>query len=176
MPTIKTAFLVMESRQKLPRPSSKSYVNNISFCEAYFLKLKFPLTEFSVRSLAGQTFFRCRAVSVVYQQLTKNLINTQTLAWLPRTTWVLKVCQTVFRHGNSNKALCLKKGLAHETTPSTPSHKLYHPPLLSNQQTTCGTSIRKECMDVQCYSNSSGTVKYQLLQFSNTGLALYSQQ
>ena len=41
-PTIKTAFLVMALRQKLPEPSFKSYVNNISLCQAYFLKLKFP--------------------------------------------------------------------------------------------------------------------------------------
>ena len=42
MPTIKTAFLVMALRQKLPRPSFKSYVNNISLCQACFSKLKFP--------------------------------------------------------------------------------------------------------------------------------------
>ena len=41
-PTIKTAFLVMASRQKLHRPSYKSNVNNISHCQACFLKLKFP--------------------------------------------------------------------------------------------------------------------------------------
>ena len=40
-PTIKTAFLVMALHQKLPRPSFKSYVNNISICEACFLKLTF---------------------------------------------------------------------------------------------------------------------------------------
>ena len=32
MPTIKIAFRVMALRQKLPRPSFKSYVNNISLC------------------------------------------------------------------------------------------------------------------------------------------------
>ena len=42
MPTIKTAFLVMALHQKLPKPSFKSYVNNISLCQACFLKLKFP--------------------------------------------------------------------------------------------------------------------------------------
>ena len=42
MPTIKSAFLVMALCQKLPRPSYKSYVNNISLCQACFLKLKFP--------------------------------------------------------------------------------------------------------------------------------------
>ena len=41
-PTIKTAFLVMALHQKLPRPSFNSYVNNISLCQACFLKLKFP--------------------------------------------------------------------------------------------------------------------------------------
>ena len=41
-PTIKTAFLVMALRQKLPRPSFKSYANNISICQTCFLKLKFP--------------------------------------------------------------------------------------------------------------------------------------
>ena len=41
-PTIKTAFLVMALRQTLPKPSFKSYVNNISLCQACFLKLKFP--------------------------------------------------------------------------------------------------------------------------------------
>ena len=41
-PTIKTAFLAMALRQKLPRPSYKSNVNNISHCQACFLKLKFP--------------------------------------------------------------------------------------------------------------------------------------
>ena len=42
MPTLKTAFLVMALHQKLPRPSYKSNVNNISHCQACFLKLKFP--------------------------------------------------------------------------------------------------------------------------------------
>ena len=42
MPTIKTAFVVTALRQKLPKPSFKSYVNNISLCQACFLKLKFP--------------------------------------------------------------------------------------------------------------------------------------
>ena len=42
MPTIKTAFLAMALCQKLPRPSYKSYVNNISLCQACFLKSKFP--------------------------------------------------------------------------------------------------------------------------------------
>ena len=42
MSTIKTAFLVMVLHQKLPRRSFKSYVNNISLCQADFLKLKFP--------------------------------------------------------------------------------------------------------------------------------------
>ena len=37
MPTIKTAFLVMALRQKLPKPSFKT-----SLCKACFLKLKFP--------------------------------------------------------------------------------------------------------------------------------------
>ena len=41
-PTSKTVFLAMALRQKLPRPSYKSNVNNISHCQAYFLKLKFP--------------------------------------------------------------------------------------------------------------------------------------
>ena len=45
MPTITTAFLVMVSCQKLPRPSFTSYVNNISLCEACFLNLKFSLAE-----------------------------------------------------------------------------------------------------------------------------------
>ena len=40
MPAIRTAFLEMELSQKLPKPSSKSYV-----CEAYFLNLKFPLAK-----------------------------------------------------------------------------------------------------------------------------------
>ena len=44
-PTIKTAFLAMALRQKLARPSFKRYVNNISLCQAYFLKLKFPLLK-----------------------------------------------------------------------------------------------------------------------------------
>ena len=38
MPTIKTTFLVMALCQKLPRPSFKSYVNNISLCQTCFLK------------------------------------------------------------------------------------------------------------------------------------------
>ena len=38
MPTIKTAFVVMALRQKLPRPSYKSNVNNISHCQACLLK------------------------------------------------------------------------------------------------------------------------------------------
>ena len=42
MPTNKTAFLAMALHQKLPRPSYKSNVNNISHCQACFLKLKFP--------------------------------------------------------------------------------------------------------------------------------------
>ena len=42
MPTIKTAFIVMALCQKLPRPSYKINVNNISHCQACFLKLKFP--------------------------------------------------------------------------------------------------------------------------------------
>ena len=41
-PTIKTAFLVMALRQKLLKPSFKSYVNKVSLCQACFLKLKFP--------------------------------------------------------------------------------------------------------------------------------------
>ena len=41
-PTIKTAFLVMALCQKLPRPSFKSYVDNMSLFQACFLKLKFP--------------------------------------------------------------------------------------------------------------------------------------
>ena len=41
-PTIKTAFLEMALRQKLPRSSYKSNVNNISHCQACFLKSKFP--------------------------------------------------------------------------------------------------------------------------------------
>ena len=41
-PTYKTAFLAMALRQKLSRRSYKSNVNNISHCQAYFLKLKFP--------------------------------------------------------------------------------------------------------------------------------------
>ena len=41
-PTTKTAFLVMELRQKLPRSSYKINVNNIPHCQACFLKLKFP--------------------------------------------------------------------------------------------------------------------------------------
>ena len=41
-PTIKTAFLVMALCKKLPRLSYKSYANNISLCQACFLKLKFP--------------------------------------------------------------------------------------------------------------------------------------
>ena len=41
-PTIKTAFLVMALHQLLPRPSYKSNINNISHCQACFLKLKFP--------------------------------------------------------------------------------------------------------------------------------------
>ena len=41
MAIIRTAFLVMETHQKLSRPSFKNYVN-ISLCEACFLKLKFP--------------------------------------------------------------------------------------------------------------------------------------
>ena len=40
-PTIKIAFLVMALCQKLPRPSFKSYVNNITLCQDCFLKLKF---------------------------------------------------------------------------------------------------------------------------------------
>ena len=53
-PSIETAFLVMALRQKLPRLSFKSYVNNISLCQAYFLKLKFPclkIFKFFVRSI-----------------------------------------------------------------------------------------------------------------------------
>ena len=41
-PTIKTAFLVMALRQKLPKTSFKGYVNNISLYQACYLKLKFP--------------------------------------------------------------------------------------------------------------------------------------
>ena len=44
-PTIRTAFLVMASHQKLPRPSFKIYVNNISLCKVCSLELKFSLTE-----------------------------------------------------------------------------------------------------------------------------------
>ena len=47
MPTIKTAFLVMALCQKLPRPSYKSNVNNISHCQACFFKLKFHGRKFS---------------------------------------------------------------------------------------------------------------------------------
>ena len=39
MPAIKTAFLAMALCQKLPRSSYKSNVNNISHCQACFLKL-----------------------------------------------------------------------------------------------------------------------------------------
>ena len=42
MLTSKTVFLAMVLRQKLPRPSYKSNVNNISHCQACLLKLKFP--------------------------------------------------------------------------------------------------------------------------------------
>ena len=45
MPTIRTAFLAMVSHQKLPIPTFKGYVNNISLCEACFLRLKFPMTK-----------------------------------------------------------------------------------------------------------------------------------
>ena len=39
----------MALHQKLPRPSYKSNVNNISHCQACFLKLKFPwLKNFQV--------------------------------------------------------------------------------------------------------------------------------
>ena len=41
-PTIKTAFLIIAVRQKLPRASYKSNVNNMSHCHACFLKSKFP--------------------------------------------------------------------------------------------------------------------------------------
>ena len=41
MPTIQAAFLVMALHRKLPRPAYKSYVNDISLCQACFLKLKF---------------------------------------------------------------------------------------------------------------------------------------
>ena len=41
-PTLKTACLIMALRQKLPRPSFKSYINNISLCQVCLLKLKFP--------------------------------------------------------------------------------------------------------------------------------------
>ena len=57
--------------------------------------------------------------SVVCQKLTKNVINTYILAWLPGTTWVLKVYQTIFSgvgaYTESDNTLCLKKGLARET-------------------------------------------------------------
>ena len=43
-PTIRTAFLVMKSCQKLPRPSSKSYVYNMSLCEAYFLEVEISIS------------------------------------------------------------------------------------------------------------------------------------
>ena len=42
MPNIKTAFLIIALHQKLSRPSFKSNANNISHCQACFLKLKFP--------------------------------------------------------------------------------------------------------------------------------------
>ena len=44
MPTIKTAFLVMVLCQKLPRPSYKNNVNNISHCQA-FLEIEIFLAE-----------------------------------------------------------------------------------------------------------------------------------
>ena len=61
-PTIKTAFLVMALHQKLPRPSFKGYVNNISLCQAYFLKLKFPWLKFS-------KFFVCSIIKTVVPTL-----------------------------------------------------------------------------------------------------------
>ena len=36
--TLKTACLIMALRQKLPRPSFKNYINNISLCQVYLLK------------------------------------------------------------------------------------------------------------------------------------------
>ena len=41
-PTLKTACLIMALHQKLPRPSFKSYINNISLCQVCLLKLEFP--------------------------------------------------------------------------------------------------------------------------------------
>ena len=40
---IRTTFLVMASDHKLPRPSFKSYVSNISLCEACFLKVEISI-------------------------------------------------------------------------------------------------------------------------------------
>ena len=54
--TITTAFLEMASYQKLLTPSFKSYVNNISLCEAYFLKLKFSLAKNFLSSLSTPSF------------------------------------------------------------------------------------------------------------------------
>ena len=45
IPTIKTAFLVMALRQKLPKPSFKSYVNNVSLCQALFLEVEISMPE-----------------------------------------------------------------------------------------------------------------------------------
>ena len=42
-PTIRIAFLVIESCQKLPRPSFKSYVNNISL--SLFLEVKISIGQ-----------------------------------------------------------------------------------------------------------------------------------
>ena len=43
-PTIKTAFLVMALRQKLPKPSFKSYVNNFSL-SSLFLEVEISMPE-----------------------------------------------------------------------------------------------------------------------------------
>ena len=103
-PTIKTAFIAMALSQKLPRPSYKSNVNNISH-QACFLKLKFPWQK-------------------IFEVFVHSIINTVV------------------------------------------------PTPLFNYRTTCGALIRKT---LRVCSNSLSTVKYQLLQFSNAGLALYSQ-
>ena len=76
--TIRTVFLAMASHQKLPRPSFKSYVNNISLCEVCFLKLKFPLAEnFLSFSSAPSVRLQCPPYLSNYPTTCGTLISKQ---------------------------------------------------------------------------------------------------
>ena len=75
-PTIKTAFLAMALCQKLARPSFKRYVNNISLCQAYFLKLKFPWLK--IFSFSDREAIEMRTNSHYQNCLSNNAIMPKT--------------------------------------------------------------------------------------------------